>query len=84
MERRAQERPFCCRQVREHEHHLHGFGTKGIFDRKFAANTGLTFYTPEEYFLKEAPAQYSWGSFSPQDYLHPCTSLGGCGSVARH
>ncbi|CDH59919.1 bifunctional polynucleotide phosphatase kinase-like [Lichtheimia corymbifera JMRC:FSU:9682] len=40
-------------------------------DRKFAANTGLTFYTPEEYFLKEAPAQYSWGSFSPQDYLHP-------------
>lgn len=56
------------------EHLLRVFDTKAIFDRKFAANTGLTFYTPEEYFLKEAPAQYSWGSFSPQDYLHPCTS----------
>lgn len=34
-------------------------------DRKFAANIGIQFYTPEEYFLGETPSKFSWGSFEP-------------------
>lgn len=29
-------------------------------DRKFASNVGIKFYTPEEYFLGEAPRPFSW------------------------
>ncbi|OZJ03427.1 hypothetical protein BZG36_03584 [Bifiguratus adelaidae] len=35
-------------------------------DRKFAQNVGLSFLTPEEYFLGEAPAPFSWGDFDPK------------------
>ncbi|XP_076440762.1 uncharacterized protein F21D5.5-like [Babylonia areolata] len=38
-------------------------------DRMFAANAGIEFYTPEEFFLKEAPAKFDWGSINPADYL---------------
>jgi bifunctional polynucleotide phosphatase/kinase len=34
-------------------------------DRKFAANLGVPFYTPEEFFLGEAPAPFDWGSVDP-------------------
>ncbi|ORZ03995.1 polynucleotide kinase 3 phosphatase-domain-containing protein [Syncephalastrum racemosum] len=37
-------------------------------DRKFAANVGLPFHTPHEYFLDEGKAPFSWGTFIPQDY----------------
>lgn len=36
--------------------------------RKFAANVGLPFHTPHEYFLDEGKAPFSWGTFIPQDY----------------
>jgi bifunctional polynucleotide phosphatase/kinase len=41
-------------------------------DRKFAANCGLTFYTPEEYFLEEKAAPFEWGSINP---LTLCTNI---------
>ncbi|KAK9765648.1 DNA kinase/phosphatase Pnk1 [Basidiobolus ranarum] len=37
-------------------------------DRKFAANLNLKFYTPEEYFLGEAAAPFSFGEFDPKVY----------------
>ncbi|KAG0172213.1 hypothetical protein DFQ30_010907 [Apophysomyces sp. BC1015] len=37
-------------------------------DRKFAANIGLPFHTPEAFFLGEAEAAFSWGSFNPHEY----------------
>ncbi|KAI9748470.1 MAG: hypothetical protein M4579_007214 [Chaenotheca gracillima] len=37
-------------------------------DRDFAANVGIAFYTPEEYFLHEAPRGYS-RKFEPAEYL---------------
>ncbi|KAF7724376.1 hypothetical protein EC973_001101 [Apophysomyces ossiformis] len=37
-------------------------------DRKFAANIGLKFHTPEGFFLNEAEAPFSWGAFNPQEY----------------
>lgn len=43
-------------------------GTKKDFscsDRKFAFNCGLTFHTPEEFFLKKAPAKFSWLGVDP-------------------
>jgi bifunctional polynucleotide phosphatase/kinase len=41
-------------------------------DRKFAANIGLNFYTPEEYFLEEKAAPFEWGSINP---LSLCTNI---------
>ena len=38
-------------------------------DRKFAFNVGLKFYTPEEYFLSQSPAKFSWGEFDPQEFF---------------
>jgi len=39
-------------------------------DRKFAANCGLAFYTPEEVFLKQLPcAKWEWRSRSPRSLL---------------
>jgi bifunctional polynucleotide phosphatase/kinase len=38
-------------------------------DRKFALNVNLPFYTPEEYFLKEKPAAFSWGDFDPREIV---------------
>lgn len=32
---------------------------------KFAANIGIDFYTPEEFFLKEKPAPFDWPTFMP-------------------
>ncbi|ORX93117.1 PNK3P-domain-containing protein, partial [Basidiobolus meristosporus CBS 931.73] len=37
-------------------------------DRKFAANLNLEFHTPEEYFLGEASAPFSFGDFDPKSY----------------
>lgn len=35
-------------------------------DRKFAANVGISFYTPEEIFLNYSPCKkYGWGEFNP-------------------
>ncbi|KAI8145050.1 polynucleotide kinase 3 phosphatase-domain-containing protein [Fennellomyces sp. T-0311] len=39
-----------------------------VVDRKFAANAQLPFHTPEEFFLKEAKAEFSWGGFHPEEY----------------
>lgn len=38
-------------------------------DRKFAQNIQVEFYTPEEFFLKEPKAKFSWGGFNPKEYL---------------
>ena len=35
-------------------------------DRKFASNVGLPFQTPEEYFLGEEEAPFSWGALDPK------------------
>ncbi|KAI9493014.1 polynucleotide kinase 3 phosphatase-domain-containing protein [Zychaea mexicana] len=37
-------------------------------DRKFAANIRLPFHTPEEFFLKESKAEFTWGLFDPASY----------------
>lgn len=37
-------------------------------DRKLAANLGLDFHTPEEYFLGSQPEAFSWGEFNPATY----------------
>lgn len=37
-------------------------------DRKFAANLGITFFTPEEFFLDHPQCKtYSWGAFNPME-----------------
>ncbi|KAK3089365.1 hypothetical protein FSP39_003057 [Pinctada imbricata] len=38
-------------------------------DRKFAANIGLNFATPEEFFLGETAAPFEWGSSDPNTYV---------------
>ncbi|KAI8997759.1 polynucleotide kinase 3 phosphatase-domain-containing protein [Pilobolus umbonatus] len=40
-------------------------------DRKFALNINLPFYTPEEYFLKEAKAPFEWDGFNAKEYEPP-------------
>ncbi|KAI7850069.1 polynucleotide kinase 3 phosphatase [Circinella umbellata] len=37
-------------------------------DRKFAENIQLSFYTPEEYFLNEPKAEFTYGLFEPSKY----------------
>jgi bifunctional polynucleotide phosphatase/kinase len=40
-------------------------------DRTFAANVGVTFKTPEEFFLDEAPhPDFEWDGIDPQKYLN--------------
>lgn len=43
-------------------------------DRTFAANIGIDFHTPEEFFLKEKPAPFEWPKFVPKS-LNPNASL---------
>jgi bifunctional polynucleotide phosphatase/kinase len=37
--------------------------------RKFAMNLKVPFFTPEEYFLGDKPADYILGAFNPLDYI---------------
>ncbi|XP_071953496.1 uncharacterized protein F21D5.5-like [Antedon mediterranea] len=38
-------------------------------DRMFAANVGIKFQTPEEYFLDESPTEFEWRSIDPKKHL---------------
>ena len=38
-------------------------------DRRFAANVGLRFHTPEEFFMAQSLAPFSWGEFDPRVLL---------------
>lgn len=38
-------------------------------DRKFAANCGIAFFTPEEFFDGEKEAPFEWLSVNPKDTL---------------
>lgn len=38
-------------------------------DRLFAINNGLKFYTPEEYFWKSCPVEFSLPKFNPNDVM---------------
>lgn len=44
-------------------------------DRKFAANAGLRFLTPEEFFLGASPAKFDWGSIDPAALLRATAQL---------
>ncbi|XP_066299427.1 bifunctional polynucleotide phosphatase/kinase-like [Branchiostoma lanceolatum] len=46
-------------------------------DRKFAANLGVKFFTPEEFFMGEEPAPFEWRTFDPKDFLtnHPAAKV---------
>jgi len=45
-------------------------------DRKFAANVGVRFYTPEEYFLgMKAFSRFDWGSINPKTLLSSAQNL---------
>lgn len=39
------------------------------FWRKFAANIGIAFKTPEEFFLDEPAAPFEWGQKDPKIWL---------------
>ncbi|XP_072032231.1 bifunctional polynucleotide phosphatase/kinase-like isoform X2 [Amphiura filiformis] len=43
-------------------------------DRKFAANIGIQFYTPEEFFLGENPVAFDWGTCDPNKILQEAKS----------
>jgi len=38
-------------------------------DRKFAANIGVPFFTPDEFFLEEAKAEFEWDGIDPVNYV---------------
>ena len=44
-------------------------------DRKIAANLGVKFYTPEEYFNTDQPTKFEWGSLDPNAYLKSSVGL---------
>ena len=47
-----------------------------IYGRNFAANVGIQFHTPEEYFLKEAARSFV-REFDPKIYLETCKDFTG-------
>ncbi|KAI9829083.1 MAG: hypothetical protein M1832_000106 [Thelocarpon impressellum] len=50
-----------------------GFGKDhSCSDRNFASNIGITFHTPEEYFLQETPKPFK-RDFDPTTFLNPTT-----------
>eukprot|EP00127_Corallochytrium_limacisporum_P005608 Clim_evm7s209 gene=Clim_evmTU7s209 len=51
-------------------------------DRAFAANIGITFRTPEEYFLDEAPVPFEWDSWDPTSIFGTDTDEGNMSSWA--
>ena len=66
--------PEACFYVGDAAGRLDGWsaGKKKDFscsDRRFAANLGITFHTPEEFFLALSPAPFSWGNFDPRELL---------------
>ncbi|CAH1776161.1 unnamed protein product [Owenia fusiformis] len=52
-------------------------------DRMFAANVGIDFHTPEEFFLGEEPAPFKWQSLDPAKYLETI-SQSSCSSNKYH
>ncbi|CAL1540072.1 unnamed protein product [Lymnaea stagnalis] len=44
-------------------------------DRMFAANIGVKFSTPEEFFLNEPPAPFEWRSLDPRSFLQANTPI---------
>jgi len=44
-------------------------------DRKFAANVGINFQTPEEFFDGEAQAEFDWGGINPAQILETAKSV---------
>lgn len=44
-------------------------------DRMFAANVGVKFSTPEEFFLNESPAPFEWRSLDPCSFLQANTPI---------
>lgn len=45
-------------------------------DRKLAANLGITFFTPEEWFLDYPRCtQYNWGGFDPRNLQHSAQEI---------
>jgi len=45
-------------------------------DRSFANNIGVTFKTPEEFFLNEKPTKkFKWGSLDPAAFLETCKDV---------
>ena len=51
--------------------------------RKFAMNLKIPFYTPEEYFLGDKPANFILGAFNPLDYIPtPISSPNGTSAIA--
>ena len=51
--------------------------------RKFAINLKIPFYTPEEYFLGDEPANFILGAFNPLDYIPtPILSPDGTSAIA--
>ncbi|XP_033117514.1 uncharacterized protein F21D5.5-like [Anneissia japonica] len=40
-----------------------------VSDRMFAANVGVRFLTPEEYFFDENPCPFEWRSIDPKNYV---------------
>lgn len=51
-------------------------------DRKFAANVGLNFLTPNQFFLGAAKERFAWGSLDPAAFLRESVGKSPCPTVA--
>ena len=69
IETPSKEESFFCGDFAGRIENWDGKGAKkdkGCSDRKFARNIGLPFHTPEELFLKAAPAKFAWKGIDPK------------------